>query len=345
MNIGPGSNRNISMDFQVGNKLKELRSAKGFSLRELAERSGLSINTLSLIENGKSSPSVGTLQQLALVLDISMVSFFEPERITKSIVFTSENQRPTYSFGDSLMQNLGSELSSKTVQPFCFTLQPGMGSGAEVCAHTGYEFVYCLSGTLWYQVGMQAFNLHSGDSLVFEAHLPHRWENQSGEPAQFLLLFFPLNENENPIQRHLSLENLKKEINMKIAVITDDGKLISQHFGRAPYYLVLTIEDGKIIHREMRNKMGHNQFHDQPHAESAAGGGHGMDAASHDKHVSMAETIADCETVLCGGMGRGAYESMRLLKIQPVVTTLRDIDEAVEQYIAGLLVDHTDLLH
>ena len=52
---------------------------------------------------------------------------------------------------------------------------------------------------------------------------------------------------------------------MKIAVITDDGKTISQHFGRAPYYLVLTIEEGKIVSREMRDKMGHNQFSAQPH--------------------------------------------------------------------------------
>ncbi|MFZ3071350.1 MAG: NifB/NifX family molybdenum-iron cluster-binding protein [Anaerolineaceae bacterium] len=132
---------------------------------------------------------------------------------------------------------------------------------------------------------------------------------------------------------------------MKIAAITDDGKTISQHFGRAPYYLVLTIEEGKIVNREMRNKMGHNQFSDQPHAEESQGAGHGMDTASHEKHVSMAGTIADCKTLLCGGMGMGAYESMRRLNIQPVVTDLQDIDVAAQAFIDGKLVDHTELLH
>jgi len=134
---------------------------------------------------------------------------------------------------------------------------------------------------------------------------------------------------------------------MKLAVITDDGKTISQHFGRAPYYLVLTIEEGQIVNREMRAKVGHNQFVSQKyaHAEAPNETGHGLDSASHDKHVSMAEAIADCRVLLCRGMGRGAYESMRRLNIQPVVTDLRDIDTAVQAFIDGKLIDHTELLH
>ena len=132
---------------------------------------------------------------------------------------------------------------------------------------------------------------------------------------------------------------------MKIAVITDDGKTISQHFGRAPYYLVLTIEEGKIVNREMRDKIGHNQFSAQSHTEEPHGTEHGMDSTSHNKHVSMAETIADCTALLCGGMGTGAYESMRLLNIQPVVTDLHDIDAAAQAFIDGKLIDHTELLH
>jgi predicted Fe-Mo cluster-binding NifX family protein len=132
---------------------------------------------------------------------------------------------------------------------------------------------------------------------------------------------------------------------MKIAAITDDGKTISQHFGRAPYYMVLTIEEGKIINREQRNKLGHNHFSSQGHGEHHHGQGHSNDPATHNKHVSMAEAIADCEALLCGGMGMGAYESMRQLNIKPVVTDLSDIDSAVQAYIDGKLIDHTELLH
>jgi predicted Fe-Mo cluster-binding NifX family protein len=130
---------------------------------------------------------------------------------------------------------------------------------------------------------------------------------------------------------------------MKIAIITEDGKTISQHFGRAPLYLVVTVEDGKIVNRETREKPGHNQFGEHQHG--AHEGEHGHDGHSHHKHVSMAEVISDCQTVICGGMGMGAYDSMRRLNIQPVVTDLKEIEAAVQAFIDGKLIDHTELLH
>lgn len=132
---------------------------------------------------------------------------------------------------------------------------------------------------------------------------------------------------------------------MKIALITDDGKTISQHFGRALYYLVLTIEEGKVTGKEMRSKTGHTHFVSQHDDHGAHSAGHGTDASSHTKHVNMAEVIADCEVLICGGMGMGAYNSMRSLNIKPLVSDLLDIEEAVNAYIDGKLEDHTELLH
>jgi transcriptional regulator with XRE-family HTH domain/predicted Fe-Mo cluster-binding NifX family protein/quercetin dioxygenase-like cupin family protein len=329
----------------VGRRLREQRTRQGLSLRALAELSGLNVNTLSLVENGKSSPSVSTLQQLALALKVPIAAFFESEPLEKRVVFTPADQRPQAAFGSMQMQNLGKDLAGSIVQPFIVTLQPGKGSGDRIIVHTGHEFVYCLSGSIRYQIEQDDYILKTGDSLVFQAHLPHCWENKGEDTAQILLILYPSDAHEEPGGRHFSLENMKKELTMKIAVITDDGKTISQHFGRAPYYLVLTIEEGKIVSREMRDKMGHNQFSSQPHVEETHAAGHGSDSASHNKHVSMAEAIADCKALLCGGMGMGAYESMRRLNIQPVVTELRDIEAAAQAFIDGKLVDHTELLH
>jgi predicted Fe-Mo cluster-binding NifX family protein len=132
---------------------------------------------------------------------------------------------------------------------------------------------------------------------------------------------------------------------MKIAAITDDGKTISQHFGRAQYYLVATVENGQIMAREMRSKLEHNQFANQPHAEEQPDQPHGMDTASHNKHLQMAESITDCEALLCRGMGMGAYESMKVRGIRPIVTDIESIDAAVLSYASGQIVDHVSLLH
>lgn len=135
---------------------------------------------------------------------------------------------------------------------------------------------------------------------------------------------------------------------MKIAVITDDGRTISQHFGRAPYYMVLTVEDGSIVEREMRDKVGHAQFHSEGHEHhehNESGGKHGYGSVAKDRHTRMAGSIADCQVLLCRGMGMGAYENMQSRGIRPVVTDIASIEEAVVAYVEGKIVDHVDRLH
>ena len=135
---------------------------------------------------------------------------------------------------------------------------------------------------------------------------------------------------------------------MKIAAVSEDGITISQHFGRAPYYVVVTVESGAIVSREKRDKMGHAQFVNEPHAHDGHGAdarGHGFDLASQSKHERMASAIADCEVLLAGGMGAGAYESMRAAKIRPIITDIAKIDDAVGAYLNGKLVDHVERLH
>jgi transcriptional regulator with XRE-family HTH domain/predicted Fe-Mo cluster-binding NifX family protein len=329
----------------VGRKLRELRTRQGFSLRNLATRSGLNVNTLSLIEKGKSSPSVSTLQQLAQALDVPITTFFESESSEQHIVFTPSNQRPKAAIGSTQMENLGENLAGNLVQPFVVTLEPGMGSGEQMIIHTGHEFVFCLDGTLFYQIDQQEYFLNSGDSLLFEAHLPHCWENKGENTSQILLILYPADKNEEIGGRHFSISTLRKEINLKIAIVTDDGITINQHFGRASNFLVLTIEEGKITNREMRDKVGYLHLqHDlqsaKPHQTET-----GMDSATRNKHPNIADAISDCKALLCGGMGKGAAESMRQLNIKPVVTDLRDINSAVQAFMDGELIDPAEILH
>jgi len=132
---------------------------------------------------------------------------------------------------------------------------------------------------------------------------------------------------------------------LRIAVISDDGVDISQHFGRAPYYVVLTVEEGRIINSETRPKAGHHSFAAQSHPTLAPGERHGYDAASQSKHQTMAEAIADCQVLIAGGMGWGAFESLRAYGIEPVVTDVRDIREAALRYAQGNLPNLMERLH
>jgi predicted Fe-Mo cluster-binding NifX family protein len=132
---------------------------------------------------------------------------------------------------------------------------------------------------------------------------------------------------------------------MKIAAITDDGKTISQHFGKANYYLVAIVENGQIVARELREKPAHSHLSNELHEAETPGQPHGFSPASQDRHVRMAQAISDCQALLCRGMGAGAYSSIQQQGIIPVVTDIVSIDEAVIAYANGQIVDHTDLLH
>ncbi len=132
---------------------------------------------------------------------------------------------------------------------------------------------------------------------------------------------------------------------MKIAVVSEDEVNISQHFGRAPYYVVLTVEGAEIVDSETRPKAGHHTFAAQGHHRLARGERHGCDAGSQPKHQRMAETIADCDVLIVGGMGQGAHESLKGYGIRPIITDVGDIREAVLRCAKGDLPDLMERLH
>ncbi len=133
---------------------------------------------------------------------------------------------------------------------------------------------------------------------------------------------------------------------MKIAVISDNGTTVSQHFGRALYYVVVTVEDGEVVEKEKRDKPGHHSFaHQRQEHSHHPGEGHGFGAKSQSKHAAMAEPIADCKVLIAGGMGWGAYENLTSRGVETIVTDIKNIDEAVKLYLEGKLLNLQQRLH
>ena len=129
---------------------------------------------------------------------------------------------------------------------------------------------------------------------------------------------------------------------MKIAVVTDDGRAISRHFGRAARYAVVTVVGDAVVASELRPKSAPHR-ESEGHAGASAGDHAGPDA--HDRHLAMIGPIADCTWVVAGGMGRGAYAHIAAAGLRPVVTTLESIQQAAVACAAGRIVDHVELLH
>jgi transcriptional regulator with XRE-family HTH domain len=186
----------------VATSLRELREARGISMRTLATKSGLSANALSMIERGKTSPSVSTLYKLADALGVSITAFFGAENKKRQVVFLKADERTHMSFTRGVFEGLGGTQFSGRVEPFMLTLESGASSGTRSIAHAGHEFVFCLRGKLEYYVDKQFYQLESGDSLLFASRLQHRWKNPSNTVTTALIIISGFAEGEEPHAMH-----------------------------------------------------------------------------------------------------------------------------------------------
>lgn len=176
---------------QVGRQLRKMRKAHRLSIRALAGLSGLSVNTLSLIENAKTSPSVSTLNQLAQSLDVPITAFFEYEHSKRTIVYQKAGERQQLIFSQGQMEKLSEGMPRMESEPFITKLEPGANSGKMPIVFPGREFIYCLEGHITYTIEGETYPLSPGDSLIFDAYIPHTWRNTASQSSSALLVVCP----------------------------------------------------------------------------------------------------------------------------------------------------------
>jgi predicted Fe-Mo cluster-binding NifX family protein len=129
---------------------------------------------------------------------------------------------------------------------------------------------------------------------------------------------------------------------MKIAAVSNDGTTINAHFGKARSFVILTVEDGRIVGEEMRQKDQCSQGHDTMQTVAV---GNAPASVSADPHAQAVAAIADCDVVLSRGMGRGMYANLQRAGIRTVLTDVPDVQEAVAAFLAGTLTEKPELVH
>lgn len=188
----------------VGTRLRELRQERGMSMRALARASGLSTNALSMIERGRTSPSVSTLYKISSALKVPITAFFRLEPPRQEVVFRKADERTRIPFNRGIWEGLGGEIFIGGMEPIMLTLEQGANSGRFGMIHTGHEFVLCLSGQLEYEVEEQRYTLGPGDSLIFAAQLEHRWRNTSKDTTQAVIVLSGFESGESPSEFHIT---------------------------------------------------------------------------------------------------------------------------------------------
>jgi len=188
----------------VGGRLRELRQERGMSMRALGRASGLSTNALSMIERGRTSPSVSTLYKISEALGVPITAFFRLEPPKQEVVFRKANDRRSVPFPRGVWEGLGGESFVGGLEPFLLTLEVGASSGRFGMLHSGHEFVLCLQGSLEYEVEDERYLLEDGDSLLFAAQLQHRWRNAGKSTCRVVIALTCFERGESPTEFHFA---------------------------------------------------------------------------------------------------------------------------------------------
>jgi transcriptional regulator with XRE-family HTH domain len=171
---------------EIGRRLRELRAARGLSLRQLAKLIGASPSLLSQVENGKVTPSVDTLYQLAAALAVPITGFFTdtgpaPEA-GPVVVRAADRQRIVLEHGVTWENLLPRDLPDLRFIEVAYA--PGASSGDAMLRHAGRTLFLVLAGELVLRTGFAERRLGRGDSVAFGAFEPHQLRNEGTAEAR-----------------------------------------------------------------------------------------------------------------------------------------------------------------
>jgi transcriptional regulator with XRE-family HTH domain/quercetin dioxygenase-like cupin family protein len=202
---------------QVGERIREERVRRGFTLRGLARVVGVSASLISQIETGKSQPSVSTLYAITTALGVSIEDVFDTPALAadapRPVLAAAEagsvglpttvldalasrgglRVGPVVRPADREILELDSGVTwerlgrvpGSHVDFLLITYAPGgsSSSNGRLMRHPGREYGYLVQGELTVTLGFDEHLLRPGDAVCFESSTPHRYRNDGEQPA------------------------------------------------------------------------------------------------------------------------------------------------------------------
>jgi len=174
---------------RLGEKIKTIRIEKGWSLKDLSHRSGISAAAIHKIESNGIKPTITTMMKISDALGKKISNFVEEELEEKDVYLTKSNTRdPIFTFKKGLdLQGISAKKYGEFIMTAAYAIvQVGASSGKKSMSHRGEELVYCLQGKMEFKINKKTYYIKSGDSLHFRTHLNHGWKNVGKNPAKLI---------------------------------------------------------------------------------------------------------------------------------------------------------------
>ena len=177
----------ISRTGAVGFNLRQLRSAKGLTLDQLATMSELTRGYISLVERGLKTPSVAALLRIAAALEVNVTYLFDPNPTPapRYTLFRRENNALPAQAGGFDLLALAASRTRKAMEPFLIRPPLKLASRA---SHAGEEFLFVISGSIAIKLDGEELLLEKGDCLYFSGETPHWLRSLGRQKAEVLLV-------------------------------------------------------------------------------------------------------------------------------------------------------------
>ncbi len=168
-----------SVSSEVATRLRYVRKRYGLSQRELAKRAGVTNGAISLIEQSRVSPSVGSLKKLLECIPMSLAEFFTFDLTEGTEVVSRRGEMPNLGNASIEFYLAGANVKDRNMGIMREVYQPLADTGPEMLAHAGHEGGVVVAGQLELTVDGTTWLLDPGDSYYFESRFPHRFRNPS----------------------------------------------------------------------------------------------------------------------------------------------------------------------
>jgi transcriptional regulator with XRE-family HTH domain len=179
---------------RIAQKIRSTRLKKNLTIQELADRTRVSKGLLSKIENSRTLPSLPVFIQIVQSLDVSLKEFFEDMALMNGkdyILIRKDNTVPMERegrIGFKYRFILSQSIATGTMEAVILTLEPGATGRPTIT--DGFEFKYIISGSCEYNINNEKVEMHEGDSIYFDASVPHLPSNNSNSNCVMLVIYF-----------------------------------------------------------------------------------------------------------------------------------------------------------
>lgn len=182
----------------VGSKIKSIRESKSITVEQVAERSGLTEEQISRIENDINIPSLAPLIKIARALGVRLGTFLDDNDYLGPVVCRKQDQTKTISFSNESSDShnnlnffsLAQSKIGRHMEPFIIDIESASEKEYQLSTHEGEEFLYVLEGSIEVTYGKKNYLINAGESIYYDSIVDHNVHASNGSKAKILAVVY-----------------------------------------------------------------------------------------------------------------------------------------------------------